>query len=217
MSFVQTFNWRDIRLELLFSQILRLEPISHDQLPTGVQQLGSILEEKLLVRKMAYGLRDPHTIELGNIWLCVEEVTHLLGIELDEADRAVAQLEGVSCPILLSTACLQCQLSCDFNLPAANGHSRDLASVVFSQMTGCSTDSTANIQDRASLRQCGSLKQKLDQLNLGLLLGIGRSEEVAMVNVLAPSLSVNSAGDWWSSSARTTGYNSSQMQARSDV
>jgi hypothetical protein len=84
-------------------------------------------------------------------------------------------------------------------------------------MTGCSTDSTANIQDRASLRQCGSLKQKLDQLNLGLLLGIGRSEEVAMVNVLAPSLSVNSAGDWWSSSARTTGYNSSQMQARSDV
>jgi len=140
---------------------------------------------------MAHGLRDPHTIELGNIWRRVEEITHLLGIELDEAHGAVTQFEGVSCPILLSTACLQCQLSRDFNLSAANGHSRDLASVDFGQMTGCSTNSTANIEDRASLRQCGSLKQELDQLNLGLLFGIGRSEEVAMVNMLAPGLSVN--------------------------
>ena len=149
-GYIQTFNWRDIRLELLLGQVLRLKPISHDQLSAGIQQLGSILEEKLLVWKMAHSFRDPHTVKLCNIRFGAEEVSHFLGIELDEADRAVAQLEGVFLALLLRTACLQCQFLRNLNLPATDCHSRDFASVILGQMTCRAADSTTNIEDLAA-------------------------------------------------------------------
>jgi hypothetical protein len=104
---LQTFNGGDVRLGLLLGQGVRLEPISHDQLSTRIQELCSVLEEKLFVWEMAHGFRDPHTIEPRNIWLRVEEVSHFLCIKLDEADRTVSQFEGVRTPVLLCTACLQ--------------------------------------------------------------------------------------------------------------
>jgi hypothetical protein len=63
--------------------------------------------------------------------------------------------------------------------------------MVLCKMTRRSTNSTANIEDRAALGQPRTLKQKLNQLNLGLLFRVGRSEKVAMVNVFAPGFSVN--------------------------
>jgi hypothetical protein len=58
-------------------------------------------------------------------------------------------------------------------------------------VTRGSTDTTANIENIAPLRQCRTFKQEFNQLNLSLLLGVGRSQEIAMVNMLAPGFSVN--------------------------
>lgn len=84
-----TFNWLEIIRKLRLGDILSLEPIRQGQLPAGLENLERVLKEERLVGEMAQRLADPHGVERSA--LSSEKITHLFGVELDEADPAAAE------------------------------------------------------------------------------------------------------------------------------
>jgi hypothetical protein len=56
------------------------------------------------------------------------------------------------------------------------------------EVSARASDPTTYVKDRAAFWESGFLQEQIDQLDLGFLFGVLGSEEVAVVDVLAPVL-----------------------------
>jgi hypothetical protein len=142
---------------------------------------------------VAQRLADPDSVERALV--AGEEVAHLLGIELDELDLALAQLEEtvrvlVSIGVLLAGLCLGQTLG-DLDLLGGDGDAGDGAAELRGEVPGGAADTAPDIENAATFRDAGDVEKETDKRDLCFLLGEGLlgffCRPVAVVDVFAPA------------------------------
>jgi hypothetical protein len=199
----------DIRLELVVTQSLRLDPIGNHQSPLGLvrlQQRMRIIEEPLLVGQMGESLGYPDDVERAR-WECRGNELGVELVELDrtgiEADDFFGSRDGTVGGRRSGSGWRRCgrgftrEVVCHVDLDVGDGHARDVPSPFFGKVARGSADPAAYVEDferryggsrearRRGRREGQTLEQELDQLTLRLLLSIGWIEEITMMDVFA--------------------------------
>ena len=141
-------------------------------------------------------------------------LAHGLGIQLDEAYTSLANLYPFTRADLGADVVFG-QFDSRLYLLSTNSDSGDIAAMMPCQEAGGTANATPHVEHRAAFLKLRAVKQQIDQLGLGLFLGVGVEDEVAMMNMLAPDL-VNRLRKFMVRSG-TIESSSSPMLAHSDV
>lgn len=109
-------------------------------------------------------------------------VAHLLGVQLEELDAALAEFVealGVGLRLGRSSCCAGFggdgrfgQTCGDLDLRRGDGDAHDCTPERGGEMAGCAADAAANIEDAGAFFELGDLEEEGDEVHLGLLFGL---------------------------------------------